>query len=90
MWFTGRLQRTGGLEAGGNDPQTVKNLSVGPFTHTTPHHTRPDQTRPESTGIAWDLRMSKGGFSSTGHTLAYDTSSCVPPILTKETEHTSS
>jgi len=67
MWFTGRLQRTGGLEAGGNDPQTVKNLSVGPFTHTTPHHTRPDQTR-EHRDCLGPANVKGGVFFNRTHT----------------------
>lgn len=61
MWFTGRLQRTGG-----NDPQTIKTcLSV-------PSHTRPEQHR-DCLGPV----NGKMGFSPTEHSLVYNTNNCV-------------
>lgn len=50
----------------------------------------PDQCR---TGIAWDLRMAKGDFLHQGTHLPTTPAAVLylfPPILTKETEHTSS
>lgn len=78
MWFIGRLQRTCGHEAGGNNPQTVKTyLSVL-------SHTRPEQHR-DCLGPA---NGDKGIFFSS--TLAYNTSSCVVAFSYKRAEHTSS
>lgn len=82
MWFTGRLLRTGGLEARRKRPTDNQTLSVSPFTH---------QTR-AAQGLLGTCEWQKGMFFNRAHTcLQHQQLCCLFSLfLTRETKHTSS
>ena len=81
MWFTGRLQRTGGPEAAGNDLQTVTAcLSVPSYT-----------TTRAAQGLLGTCKWQRGIFFNRAHTGEQTPAAAFYLLfLTKESGHTSS